>query len=404
VKQPTPPLINKPSEKKRIASAKTRAAVVSLAGEDPRIAATVDQWDTNIWLLNTPGGVVDLHTGQLRKHWADDYMTKITAAAPDTGCLTPLWTKFLKTVTSDDEELQKYLQRACGYWLTGDTSEQELFFFYGTGSNGKGVFIRTISGILHDYHENSSIETFTVTRSERHPTEMAKLRGARLVTANETEEGRRWAEARICEMTGGDLIDARFMRQDFFTYLPQFKLGFLGNHMPALRTVNKAITRRFNRIPFTVTIPEDQVDTNLTAKLEAEWPGILAWAIAGCLEWQRGGLCPPKAVTDSTDDYLRGEDVLGEWIEQRCDLGPNHWESSTKLFDSWSGWATTRAEWVGSVKTFSQKLEDRGGLRKGKNTQGTERGFYGLRLRKLEGAEAIAAATEAAVTVRKSMF
>jgi putative DNA primase/helicase len=216
--------INKPKEAKAMASAKTRAAVVSLAGEDGRLAATVDQWDLDPWLLNTPGGVVDLRTGKTRKHDAADYMTKMTAVAPNAHCPTPLWLKFLKRVTDGDVELQKYLARVAGYALTGLTGEHEMYFLFGDGRNGKGVFMGTVADILDDYHRVAPIETFTATNNEQHPTDLAMLRGARLVIATETEVGRRWAESRIKMMTGGDPISARFMRQDFFTYKPQFKL------------------------------------------------------------------------------------------------------------------------------------------------------------------------------------
>jgi putative DNA primase/helicase len=171
------------------------------------------------------------------------------------------------------------------------------------------------------------------------------------------------------------------MRQDFFDFFPQFKLMFSGNHMPALRTVNKAITRRFNRIPFTVTIPDDKVDTHLADKLKAEWSGILAWAIEGCLEWQRIGLNPPKAVIDATESYLESQDLLGEWLSECCEIKGNGWEATTSLFDSWKLWAENRDEWVGSVKTLSQRLEDRGGFRKCRNKERTQMGFAGLKLK-----------------------
>jgi putative DNA primase/helicase len=190
---------NKTKDAKTIASAKTRAAVVALAGEDRRLGATVDQWDRDPWLLNTPGGVIDLRTGKLRKHELDDFMTKQTAVSPAGKC--PLWKKFLSEVTGGDTELQRYLQRVAGYCLTGITREQELFFFYGSGGNGKGVWVIAISGILKDYHRSASIETFTISHTDRHPTDLAGLMGARLVTASETEDGRRWSEARIKELT-----------------------------------------------------------------------------------------------------------------------------------------------------------------------------------------------------------
>jgi putative DNA primase/helicase len=368
-----------PTERRRIASAKTRAAVVSLASEDRRLAATTEQWDADPWLLNTPDGVVDLHTGKLREHRAADYMTKQTAASPKGEC--PLWMKFLAEVTGGDNELQRYQQRMAGYCLTGVTVEQELYFFYGSGNNGKGVWVRAVSGVMHDYHRTTPIETFTVTKSEQHPTELAGLQGARLVTASETEEGRRWAEARIKRVTGGDKISARFMRQDFFEYFPQFKPLIDGNSMPSLRSVNKAIRRRFNRIPFAVTIPDDQVDIDLSEKLKAEWPGILAWAVEGCLEWQRIGMRPPKIVTDATESYLESEDVLGEWIDECCERDPNAWECTTPLYNSWKPWAHMREHFIGSEKVFAAKLEDRGEFKRCKNKEQTKRGFAGLRLK-----------------------
>jgi putative DNA primase/helicase len=150
--------------------------------------------------------------------------------------------------------------------------------------------------------------------------------------------------------------------------------------MPTLRTVNKAITRRFNRIPFAVTIPDAQVNVHFAEELKAEWPGILAWAIKGCLEWQRIGLAPPKAVTDATESYLESEDVLGAWLDERCELNANAWESSADLYRSWKDWAEEQQAWIGSAKDLTQRLEDRGGFRRAKNKDKTARGFYGLRL------------------------
>jgi putative DNA primase/helicase len=366
-------------ERKTIASAKTRAAIVSLAAEDRRIAATVEQWDSDPWLLNTPEGTVELKTGTLRPHRAGDFITRVTAAAPRPKALCPRWRRFLTEATDGDRELQDYLQRVAGYCLTGVTHEQELFFLYGSGRNGKGVFVQTLSKIQNDYHRSASIEAFTVSMTERHPTDLAGLMGARLVTAAETEEGRRWSEARIKELTGGDKISARFMRQDFFDFYPTFKLMFSGNHMPALRTVNKAIAARFRRIPFLVTIADDKIDKHLDTKLKTEWSGILSWAIEGCLAWQRDGLKPPKAVIEATDKYLESQDVIGEWIDECCTLDPDAWESTVMLFESWKDWAEDRAEWIGSVKTFTARLEDRG-ITKRRNVDQTQRGFVGLRL------------------------
>jgi len=279
-----------------IASAKTVAAVERLAKSDRRLASTTDQWDSDPWLLNTPKGTVDLRTGRMRHHDQRDYITKTTAVGPGGEC--PIWLAFLTRVTGGDTALEAFLQRMLGYSLTGDTSAHALFFAHGHGANGKSVCIDTAAGILKDYHATTPIEAFTVSTTDRHPTDLARLRGARLVTAVETEEGRRWAESRVKALTGGDRIAARFMRQDFFEFTPQFKLLIAGNHKPGLRSVDEAIRRRFHLVPFAVTIPAAERDLRLSEKLRAEWPGILKWMIAGCLDWQRDGLqaqtpCPP---------------------------------------------------------------------------------------------------------------
>jgi putative DNA primase/helicase len=296
---------NKGKTASAIASAKTVYAIERLAHSDRRLAATVDQWDADPWLLNTPDGAIDLRTGQARPHIPEDYFTKITAVGPRGDC--PRFLTFLKRIAGGDSDLISYLQRVLGYGLTGLTREHALFFGYGTGANGKSVLLSTIAGILGEYHRTAPIETFTASNGDRHPTDLAGLRGARLVTATETEEGRRWAESRIKQLTGGDTVAARFMRQDFFEYRPAFKLIIAGNHKPSLRSVDEAIRRRFHLIPFAVTIPPKERVADLAEKLRDEWPGILAWLIEGCLEWQTEGLRPPNAVLEATEAYLSAE-------------------------------------------------------------------------------------------------
>jgi putative DNA primase/helicase len=348
----------KDNAKKAIASARTIAAVERMARSDRSHAATEAQWDTDIWLLNTPGGTVDLRTGRMRPHQRKDYITKSTAAAPGGEC--PIWRAFLEKITGGDKQLELFLQRVAGYGLTGSTDEHAMFFCYGTGGNGKGVFLNTITDIMGDYAKTAPMETFTASNTERHPTELAGLRGARLITAQETEEGRRWAESKIKALTGGDKISARFMRQDFFEYQPQFKLLIAGNHKPGLRGVDEAIRRRMNLIPFTVAIPEEEKDKKLPEKLRAEWPGILQWMIDGCAEWQGEGLAQPEAVRKATDDYLRDEDSVAEWISECCTTGTKDTAFSSALFNSWSKWAERAGEFVGSNKALSKKLEKRG--------------------------------------------
>ena len=305
-------------------------------------------------------------------------MTKITGVAPDASCPTPTWLAFLNRITGGNDDLISFMQRAAGYSLTGATDEHALFFGYGTGANGKTTFLNAITGCHGDYHRTAPIETFTDSTGDRHPTDLAGLRGAQLVTAVETEEGRRWAESKIKALTGGDKIAARFMRQDFFEFTPQFKLIIAGNHRPGLRSVDEAIRRRLHLIPFSVTIPTEERDTELPAKLKTELPGILAWMIQGCLDWQRVGLAPPKVVTDATASYLEAEDAMAAWIDDCCDRDVQAWEQASSLFASWSAWASKTGEHVGSQKRFSERLEARG-TEPSRKRDG--RGFVGLRLR-----------------------
>lgn len=371
---------NKDNHAKRIASAQTVSAIERLAKTDRRIAATVEQWDTNPWLLNTPKGVVDLRTGVMRLHQAEDYITQITSVAPDGDC--PVWVEFLLKVTNGNKELIRYLQRKTGYCLTGSTKEQDIDFCYGTGGNGKGVFINTITGIIQDYACIASVETFTASSMDKHPTDLAMLRGKRLVTAQETEEGRRWAESRIKAMTGGDPITARFMRQDFFTYIPQFKLIIAGNHKPSLRNVDEAIRRRFHIVPFTVTIPAHERDKDLTEKLKTEWPGILKWAIEGAKEWYRDGLKPPLIITDATAEYLADEDMLEIWLDECCVMGKAHTSTMTDLYANWQQWCQNAGEEYGSMKRFGQNLRS-------KHTELTNWQCHATRRQGLKGIQAI---------------
>ena len=250
------------------------------------------------------------------------------------------------------------MQRVAGYSLTGSIKEHALFFAYGTGGNGKGVFLNTLSAILADYAAVAPMESFIASNAERHPTDLAGLRGARLVTSQETEEGRRWAESKIKALTGGDPISARFMRQDFFTYTPTFKLVIAGNHKPGLRGVDEAIRRRFHLVPFTITIANP--DHDLPEKLKQEWPGILAWMIQGCLDWQRVGLNPPEIVREATEAYLGEEDAIARWVEDCCVTGRDQWCASAELWPSWQRWATAANEGVSSRKRFGMALEKHG--------------------------------------------
>jgi P4 family phage/plasmid primase-like protien len=372
-------------EKPMPAKASTAAGVERFAQADPRLSTLDDDWDRDPWLLATPGGTVDLGTGKLRPAAREDFITKrtaVTPAAPGTPT-PPMWTAFLKQATLNNAELISYLQRMAGYSLTGDVSEHAVFFLYGDGGNGKGTFLNTLQAILADHVAVAAMDTFAVGRGSSHPTELALLRGARLVTAQETEEGRAWNQVRLKSLTGGDPVPARFMRQDFFTFQPTFKLIFSGNHRPTLRSVDDAVRRRFNMIPF--THKPEKPDRRLAEKLKAEWPGILRWAIDGCLAWQKDGLNPPEIVCNATEAYFDEQDLFGQWIAECCDVGPLKSDTRAALYGSWKAWCERNGDHPGGVKTFSQALV-RAGYDKVKNTPGHhgKRGFKGITVKPVD--------------------
>jgi putative DNA primase/helicase len=366
--------------KRQLCKASVTRGAESFARADPTHAVDGSIWDSNAMLLGTPLGTVELKSGQLRNADPNDYITKLTTHSPEEGEPT-LWLKFLHEALGGDADIIAFLQRWCGYCLTGLTSEHALFFIYGPGGNGKSVFINTISAILGDYAVNAAMETFTASKFDRHSTELAMLAGARMVTASETEEGRSWAEARIKQLTGGDPITARYMRQDNFTYRPQFKLMIAGNHAPSLRNVDDAMRRRFNIVPFTAKPAKP--DLGLEEKLRAELPQILSWAIAGCLDWQANGLVPPPKIAAATADYFDSQDLLGQWIDENCELAPAKIAYPTPLFNDWRDYALEAGEVPGSAKSFKSALEKRGIFQK--KTNGT-RSYRGIALRP-KGAE-----------------
>jgi len=344
------------------ASAKTVAAVERLARSDRRLAARTVQWDAQPWLLVTGDEVgsatYDLCTGLGRPPTPGDYITKKTAcqaAAP--GTPHPLFSAFLDRITIGDGELQQFLQRYVGYCLSGVTVEHVFVFGHGTGANGKGTFLNTIQGIFGNYATTAHVSTFMASRTEQHPTDQAKLAGARLVVAQETQKGRRWDEVKIKAITGGDTITARFMRQDFFDFVPTFKIFVTGNYKPTLSTVDEAMHRRLMLVPFSVQIPKDERDPKLFEKLKPEWPAILRWAIDGCLAWQALGLAPPASVVEATAQYFAEQDVLKQWLDEcTTDGGPMALTRTKDLFANWKTWAEERNLRPGSEKSFSEML------------------------------------------------
>ncbi len=364
----------------RVASRSKVLSVVALASQDRRFATSGAVWDTNNRLINMHHKTVNLKTGEGYPPNPGEHLTKQAATiARSSGC--SLWLKFLDRVTAGDQDLQAYLQRVAGYCLTGHTREHVFFFSYGSGANGKSVFWNTLQRIMGDYACAADISTFTENRTDRHPTEFARLDGVRLVLVAETNANSRLNEGKIKAVTGGETIAARYMRGDFFEFVPRFKLSVMGNKKPSLRTVDEAMKRRLHLIPFTVTIPLEERDNKLPEKLRAEAPAILQWAIDGAALWYEQGLGAPAVVTHATDAYLKAEDIFTAWQEECAETGPDlfgHWEPSSKLFTSWKEWCEENGEYVGTAKAFAQQLEAHGA--EPKRTP-VARGFTGFRLK-----------------------
>ena len=337
---------------KKVASAKTVSSVVTLAKADRRHAATVDQWDRDPWLIGTPAGTVDLRTDELRPHSISDHITKVTAVTPGGEC--PLWDATLTAIFDGDKEMVDYVHRAFGYGLTGLTREEKLFLLFGDGSNGKGTMTGTIAHVIGDYAVTVAMNTLLVTRNTEHPTEIAKLRGSRIALAGETNDGARWNVARIKDLTGGDRLTGRFMRCDFFDFVPSHKLFVSVNRKPLLGRVDNAIKRRIELWPFDVIF--DQADTTLKERLVAEGPGILKRLIDGCLDWQRNGLRPPEKVRIATAEYLSSMDATQLFIDDCCKMDAQACTSMTTLYAAWASWCASNGEFAGSKKMFTQEM------------------------------------------------
>ncbi len=364
--------------KKSFAKAAVAAAIERFARSDRAFAMRGDEWDADPMLLNTPEGTIDLRTGALRPADQADLITRSTIIAPEEGDPV-LWRQFLAQATQQDEQGERFLRQVAGYALTGDTREECLFFLYGPGRNGKNTFVGALFEILGDYAANAPMDTFLSSRFERHSTDLAMLRGARLVIASETQEGRAWDEQRVKGLTGGDAVTARFMRHDNFTYRPSFKLVLTGNHKPRLGSVDDAWRRRFHIVPFTYR-PEHP-DNTLKARLREEYPRILQWALDGCLDWQKNGLIVPERVKAESAEYFAHQDVFATWLEERCATDPAIATTTAELFRSWKTFAEEAGEYPGSTRVLGDRLRSHG-YESVKDSMGIRgRGFAGLRVR-----------------------
>ena len=335
--------------------------MIELASFQAEVAIAPAQLDADAWLLNVSNGILDLRTGVLGPHDPAKLMTKLAPVDYDPAAEAPTWSAFLGRILPS-VDLRVFLQRAIGYSLTGDTSEQVLLLAHGGGANGKTTMFEITQSALGDYALRADFATFLARdRADGGArSDLARLAGARFVSAVEIEAGRRFSEVVIKEVTGGDTITARYLYSEFFDFQPTFKLWFAANHKPVIRGTDQGIWRRIRLLPFTVTIPTDEQDHSLPEKLRGELPGILAWAVRGCLDWQAHGLGAPEEVMTATAAYREEMDPLGSFLEECCTITDRGRVSAHDLYHAYLDHCQASGEHPIARKTFGMRLQERG--------------------------------------------
>ncbi|MCU5273298.1 phage/plasmid primase, P4 family [Bacillus cereus] len=360
----------------------------------PMVSVKKKELDSHSFLFNCDNGVIDLKTGELLPHDRDLLLTKISPIKYDKNAECPNWKAFLesifKTPTGEaDHELINYLQKAIGYSLTGVTKEQVMFFLFGNGRNGKSTFINIIQDLLGDYGRQTNSDTFLKKRNDSGiNNDVARLDGARFVSAVESEEGQQLSEALVKQITGGEKMSARFLRQEYFEFTPEFKVFFTTNHKPIVKGSDEGIWRRIMLIPFTVTIPKDKIDYNLPDKLAKEMSGILRWAVEGCMKWQAEGLRAPEAVKVANVEYREDMDILGPFIDENCVLHSNAKVEAKVLYENYTKWCYQNNELDLKNRAFYRQLEVRG-YKKEKGSK-NKTFIHGITLNEFAGANLFA--------------
>ena len=333
-------------------------ATLELAQSIPELVLKNSELDGHDMLLGVGNGVVNLKTGKLQAAKPEDHITRHSPVIFNAAATCPLFLKFLDQITGACKPLITYLQRVIGYCLTGNAAEQCLFFLYGYGANGKSTFLTVVTDLLgSDLARQTPSETLMARKNSGASNDIARLLGVRVVIANEIEDGSLLAESLVKQMTGGDVMTARFLYGEFIEFVPKFKLFIAGNHKPTIRGRDQGIWRRIHLIPFEVTIAPGQRDKRLSIKLRAELPGILNWAIKGCLAWQKSGLAQPKMVTDAVNSYREEMDLLGQWVAGNCVVGAQYAWPSRQAYGNYKMWAEGGGYKPMSESIFSRELE-----------------------------------------------
>jgi P4 family phage/plasmid primase-like protien len=344
-------------------SAGSLRAIVSVAETEPSVPIRIDQLDADPYLFNAANGTINLSAGTFGPHQRDHLITKVAPVDYDPTATCPTWEWFVRWAMQDDEQMIGFVQRAVGYSLTGETSEQVLFFLNGGGENGKSTFLNTIQAILGDYAISAEPELLLAADNEKHPTGMADIVGRRFIVAQELDEGRRLAEATVKRLTGGERLRARRMHQDFFEFDVHGKFWIAANHRPNIRGTDHAIWRRLRLIPFTATIAPGQKDAGLPTKLRAEASGILNWALEGLRMWRESGLGESATITEATNSYRADQDDIGRFVEECCIVHPDTYCPARELRNTYEKWCEENGERPASTKKVGARLTERGFLR-----------------------------------------
>lgn len=355
---------------KRSESDSQIASAMRCASSISGIRAKIEDFDKNLKLLNIENGTVDLTTGELKRHDRKDLITKLAPVVHDADAKAPVWLNFLDRIFENDQEQIAFVQRALGYSITGGTEGDCWFILHGVGANGKSVLLNNILDMMGSYAGQAAPDLLMQPRggSDRHPTELADLMARRFVVCQESEEGRRLAEASVKRMTTSDRIKARYMCKDFFEFVPTHKLWLATNHVPVVRDTTESTWRRIRMISFNVVIPPEERDPNLLQKLKSEWPGILNWVVAGCLEYQKVGLQPPPKVLVATAEYRQSQDSFAVFLNEYCYEDAGALTSRKDLYASYQHWCEKSGEYCKSGRLFSQALIEREYKRQHKNS------------------------------------
>lgn len=366
-------------------SRKSRENMVALAKEQLGIRVDGSIFDANKWLLNCENGTLNLQTGKLQPHCQTDFITYIIPTKFDPTAQAPIWLNFLDTVFASNTELIEYIQRAVGYSITGDVREDCLHFAFGDGGNGKSTFFKALETLLADYAHKSPSSMFMAQKFEGIPVDVASLQSKRFVIASEISKGARWNEAKVKDLTGGDKLTARYMRQNPFSFEPTHKVWIYGNDKPIISGSNTGIKRRMRLIPFTVKIPESILNEDFDALLIPEMGGILNWVVMGCLGWQKRGLKPVETISHATTNYIDEMDWLQTFIDDYCVVAPTERCMFKYLFEAYVNKCKTLGEFHYSKREFQERL-----IRKDfKFKPGTGNQLYIFGIRHLTQAELI---------------